>query len=810
MQTLLQDLRYGARMLLKNPGLTLIAVLATALGISANTTIFSSADATLLRPLSFPNQERLTMLFERNPEAGITRGSVSPGNVIEWRAQAQTLQEVIVMRNRDYTLTGEGPPERDTVYTVSAAFFDALGVRPQLGRTFQRGEDEAGHAQVVVLRHAFWQTHFGGDPQVVGKQLLLDDKPFEVIGVMPKDFEFPYGGGEMWAPFVFEPRMKQDHATHYLRVLALLKPGATVAEADAELRHISQRIQREFPDQEAGHSAYAVALNDEYTRVAKIYVPMLIGSALFVLLIACSNVANLLLARAATRRKEMAVRLALGATRWRLMRQLLTESVLLALLGGVLGCLLAGWGIQAISRGIPAGVSKYIPGWSRLGLSYTVLAFTASLSVLTGVLFGLAPAWQATKTNLNQTLKEGGGRGAPGAGGRGLMRHALVVAEIALSLVLLIGAGLFVRSFIQILRADLGIKPDHVVTMSLELPRDKYPAEQQRRNFYQQLLRRVEALPGVTQAGAVDLLPMSGRYNSSKFQIVGQPAFEKGKEPYIETRIATPGYFAAIGTKLRKGRLFNAQDDAQAPRVVLVNEAFAARYLKDSEAVGRRLKFGGAQGDASFEIAGVVANVMNDELDDLMAPGVYLPFAQQPSPHVELVIRAPGAHTQIVPAVRSELAALDPRLPLSEVKTMEQVVYERRSPKEMMMWLLVIFGLMALLMAAVGTYAVMAYGVAQRTHEIGVRLALGAQSVDIFRLILGRGLKLMLIGLGIGLAGAYGLTRVMVSLLYGVSATDPLTFLVVVLILAVVALLACYIPARRATRVDPMVALRTE
>jgi putative ABC transport system permease protein len=804
-----QDVRYGARMLRKNPVLTLTAVLATALGISANTTIFSSADATLLRPLSFPNQERLLMLFERNPEAGISRGSVSPGNVSEWRAQAETLEEIIVIRNRDYILTGEGPPERYTSYGVSAAFFDALGIKPYLGRTFHSGEDESGRAQVVVLRYAFWQTRFAGDPQIVGKQVLFDDKPFEVIGVMPKDFEFPYGDGEMWTPFVFEPQMKQDHANHYLRVLALLKPGANLAQANAELHAISQRIQEEFPKQENGHNAYAVTLNDEYTRVAKTYVPVLIGSALFVLLIACSNVANLLLARASSRQKEIAVRLALGASRWRIIRQLLTESVLLSLAGGALGCLLAGWGIEALAKGIPTDVSKFIPGWGRLGLSYTVLTFTALLSVVTGILFGLAPAWQATKINFNQTLKEGTGYGTPGKGGRSRMRHALVVAEIALSLILLIGAGLFVRSFIQILRADLGVKPENVITMGVELPRDKYPGKEQQRNFFQQLLQGIKGSPGVAEAGAVDSLPMSGRNNFSKFQIVGQPAFEKGKEPHIEVRVVTSGYFDAIGTELRKGRLFTPQDDGQTSRVILVNEAFAAHYLKDVDAVGQRLKLNDAQ-DAAYEIAGVVANVINDDLNDKREPGVYLPFAQYPSRQMSLVIRVPGADTQIVPAVRNELAALDSRLPLSGVKTMTQLVYERRSPKEMMMWMLVIFGVMALLMAAVGTYAVIAYAVTQRTHEIGVRMALGARSIDILTLVLRRGLALALLGIGLGLVGAFALTRALGQLLFAVSATDPLTFVGISLLLAVVALLACYIPARRAAKVDPLVALRHE
>src|SRR5215510_596138 len=361
MRTLWQDLRYGARILLKKPGFTLIAVLAIALGIGAVTTIFSGADATMLRPFSFPNQKRLVMLLERKQEAGITRASVSPGNVIALREQSQTLQEVVVMRGRDYTLTGDGPPERYTSYGVSAAFFDALGAQPQLGRTFRLGEDEEGSSQVVVLRHAFWQTRFGGDPKVVGKQIMLDDKPFEVIGVMPKDFEFPYGGGEMWTPFVIEPRMKQDHGNHYLKAIALLKPGVTIAQANDELGAFSGRIEREFPDQETGHIAYVEDLNKYFTRGARTAMPALIGAAIFVLLIACSNVANLLLARAATRRKEMAVRLAMGATRWRMARQLLTESVMLALVGDALGCLIAVWGVEALLQGAPEGLVKYIP-----------------------------------------------------------------------------------------------------------------------------------------------------------------------------------------------------------------------------------------------------------------------------------------------------------------------------------------------------------------------------------------------------------------------------------------------------------------
>jgi putative ABC transport system permease protein len=808
MQKLIQDLRFGARMIKKNSGFAAVATLAIALGIAANTFHFSVVDALVLRPFSFPNETRLVALFERKPSIGIERAAVSPGNVIEWRAQSKTLQEVVAMRGREHTLSGDGSPERYTGTGVSAAFFDALGVRAQLGRTFQPGEDEAGRAEVAVLGHNFWQKRFGGDPAVVGKQILLDDKPFTVIGVMPAGFDFPYNGGELWTPLVFDPKMKQDHSGHYLRALGLLKPGVTLAQVDADLEQMAKHIEPQFPDGEAGHSANAVALNAWYTRGVRMALPAMIGSAIFVLLIACSNVANLLLARASARQKEIAVRLAMGATRWRVIRQLLTESVMLAFAGGALGVLLAAWAIEAPRKIVPIGMSKFIPGWNQIGMNYRVLAFTTVIAVLTGVLFGLAPALQATKTRLNEALKEGG-KGTFGRTGRQGLRNALVVAEIALSLVLLIGAGVSVRSFIEILRADLGIKPDHVVTMNVTLPREKYATEQQRRNFFDQLLPRLAALPGVTNVGAAHSLPMTGRGDGSNFQVAGQPSFEKGREPHTEFRVATADYFAAIGTELRRGRLFNAQDDARAPSVVLVNEIFAARFLKGSDALGQRITMGGDK-EKSSEIIGVVANVMNDDLDDLAEPCIYLPFAQVPVGGMNLVIRSPIVAEQITPAVRRELAAIDPSLPLGEVRTMSEMVRERRSPKEMLMWTLSLFGLIALALAAVGTYAVMAYSVAERTHEFGVRIALGAQTADILRLVLRRGLMLALIGVGLGLAGAFALTRALAGLLYGVTATDPLTFVGVSLALTLVALVACWIPARRATKVDPMIALRAD
>jgi len=480
--------------------------------------------------------------------------------------------------------------------------------------------------------------------------------------------------------------------------------------------------------------------------------------------------------------------------------------VLVALTGGALGLALAAWGIEALAKGIPQAMSRYIPGWNHLGINNAVLLFTLLVSVLAGMLFGLAPAWQATKTDLNETLKEGGGKGA--VGGRNRMRSVLVVAEIALSLVLLVGAGLMVRSFIQVMRTDFGLDPDNVISLGIALSDEKYLPVETRRNFLRQLLQGVEAMPNVARVGAVNLLPMSGFSSSSNFQIIGEPPAPKEKEPRVDVRVATPGYFDAVGTKLRRGRLFNEQDTERTAPVVLINESLAARFLPGRDAVGQRLAIGG--GDP-LEIVGVVANVMNEDIDDPAEPNLYLPYSQDTRwTRFTLVVRGASDPAPLVGVIRAALAALDPNLAVSDIKTLQQVIDERTSPKRAMMWMMGIFGLMALAMAAVGTYAVMAYSVAQRTHEIGVRIALGARGSDVIKLVVKQGLLLTIIGIAIGLAGAFAMARAMAELLYGVTATDPLTFIGITALLIAVAFLACLIPARRATKVDPMVALRYE
>src|ERR1700730_2296569 len=575
MESLLKDIRYGIRSLLKRPGFTAIAVLTLALGIGANTTMFSTEDALILHPFSFPNQERLLVLWEQNMAVGNVRGAVAPGNFTDWREQNHVCDQVVAIQQTSFDISDGAKPERFSGYGVTQGFVDALGVNAARGRTFLPEESEPGHEQVVVLKHSFWQQHLGGDPRIVGKTITLNRKVFTVVGVMPPDFNYPYNGGEMWAPLVFDKDDLHNRGNHYLRVIGLLKPSVTVAQAQADLGAIAKRAQQQFPETNSGRDAAVVTLTDDAVRGARTGVPILMGAVVFVLLMAFASVENLLLVRAASRQRETAVRLALGVSRSRLIRQTLTESALLALSGGALGLLISVWAIEALARGIPEGFSKFIPGWSHLGVNLTVLAFTFVVSMLAGTLAGLAPVWHATRTNLNEALKAGG-RSEFGNRTRSRLRSALVVSEVALSLVLLIGAGLMVRSFIEMQRADLGIRPENVLAMEISLPRDRYQDKNGGRDFYQQLLQRVSALPGVLKAGAVNIVPISGSGdNSSTFQIVGRPPYSKGQEPYADIRVATPGYFDAIGTTLHHGRLITEKDDANTSGVVLINETFA-------------------------------------------------------------------------------------------------------------------------------------------------------------------------------------------------------------------------------------------
>ena len=808
MQTLWQDLRYGARMLKNKPGFTSVAVMTLALGIGAIVTIFSSVDALMLRPFAFARQERLMMVWETDLARGIERSEVSPGNFTEWQAQNRSFEQLIAMQQAWFDLTAGDQPERFSGYRVSAAMFTVLGVKAALGRTLLPEDGQPGREQVAVIHYDLWRRRFGADQSLVGQAVKLNDRDVTVVGVMPPDFNFPYHLGEIWMPLTLNPQEQQNHGNHYLDVMGRLKPAVTRAQAEGDLRAIAARLQQTHPDTNHGRSLYVIPLNQHFTRGARTAMPALIGSAVFLLLIACVNVANLLLARATARQKEIALRLALGAGRRRIVRQLLVESLLLALLGGALGLLLSVWGIAALADGIPATFTKFIPGWHHLEMNRPALLFTLLVSMLTGLLFGLAPAWQSTTPNLNETLKEGG-RSSSGPGARNRFRSGLVVAEIALSLVLLIGAGLMIRSFVRMLNSDFGFDPQNVLTLNVSLPREQYPDATQRISFFEQLLGRIAALPAVAKAGAVSHLPMGGSSSSSNFRVVGRPEFPPGQRPHADLRAATPDYFEAVGTPLRRGRLFTARDDAQASRVVLVNEAFAARFFPGAEAIGQRIQLSGSA-ESPLEIIGVVASIKNEDLDERNEPGIYLPHAQRAWSGMDLVIRTIGDPTLLTAAVRHELSALDKTRAVFNIRPLQQVVNERISPKRLLTWMLGVFALIALALALAGIYAVMSFIVAQRTHEVGIRIALGAQPQAILRLVVGYGLRLTVIGLGLGLIGAWLLTRALAPLLYGVTATDPLTYAGFSLLLAGVALLACLLPARRAARVDPIEALRYE
>ena len=808
MGTLLQDLRYAFRMLVKKPGFTAIAVLAIALGIGTNTTIFSSVNALLLHPFNFSTQDRLVMLWEQNLEVGNRRGSVSPGNYADWRDRNHVFEETAAFSQHHFNLTEGETPERVAGAQVTPNFFKALDVKSEMGRTFSKEEGEKGREQVVLLKHSLWQRRFAGDKEIVGKSVRLDGKSYTVVGVMPEDFEFPLNSSEVWVPLAFDPKEAAERNNHYLQVMGLLKAGATKEQAQAELRAIAEHNQQQYPETDAGRTAFVETLNASYTRGSRMYLTTMMGAVVFVLLIACANVANLLLVRAASRQKEMAVRMALGASRWRLIRQLLTESLLLALVGGAFGLLFSVWGVEFISRGIPANFTQYIAGWKKLGVDWWVLGFTVLASVVTGLIFGFAPALQATRMNLNETLKESS-KSSSESLRRNRLRSLLVISEVALSLVLSIGAGLMVKSFMNLLSTDLGVNPHNVLTMELALPRVKYKEDKDRINFYEELLRRVEPLPAVQKVAAINFVPMSlGGSTSSVFTIEGQPALPSGKQPYADYRVITPQYFEAIGTNILQGRAFTERDDERATKVVIINDALARRFFPHGDGVGKRLII--SKEDGPLEIVGVAASTKNEDLDEEPDLGMYVPFTQNPWGSMALVVRTNSEPTVVTSAIRNEVTALDKDQPIYNVRTMEQVVDETLSPKRLAMIMFAFFAFVAMFLAAIGLYAVMSYTVAQRTHEIGIRMALGANQNQILKLVVGQGIILIIIGLVIGLVGAFAVTRVMSGILYGVSSTDPLTFVGVSVLLTVAALLASYIPARKATKVDPMVALRYE
>jgi putative ABC transport system permease protein len=812
MGTFLQDIRYGLRMLLKSPGFTVVTVLALALGIGANTAIFSVVNAVLLRPLPYSTAERLVILSEYSEQ--VQNMSVSYPNFTDWREQNRVFEQLAAFRGNGFTLTGAGEPERFTGNEVSASFFTVLGTRPVMGRDFAPAEDQPGGNRTVIISYGLWQQRFGANPNIIGQPLMLNNESYTVIGVLPQTFQFQ-AQVDLYVPIGLQADKMQDRDNHPgIYVLGLLKPGVSIEQARTEMKGITERLAAAYPKTNEGNSFTLAMLQDFATRNVRAALFILLAAVGFVLLIACANVANLLLARAAARQREVAIRTALGAGRLRIIRQFLTESVMLSLIGGVLGLLLAVWGIDALLALISGSVPPLLT--ANIGLNARVLMFTLLISVLTGLLFGLAPALQVSRSNLNESLKEGM-RGTTGSANSQRVRNILVGSEVALSLLLLVGAGLLIKSFLNLSRSDIGFDPDHVLTMRIALPDTRYKENEQVANFYQQVLQRVQQLPGVEAAGFTRGLPMNGGIESG-ITVEGQEITNVKDTVVAVNMTATPDYFRAMKIPLVSGRYFNEQDKTGSPPVVLIDEMLAARFFAGTDPIGKRLKMGG--NDSQFpwmQIIGVVKHVAHYGPAETPRVEVYRPYFQLPQmPEARyprsmvLAVRTTTDPASMTSTLRNAVLEIDKDQPVSSVQTMTEVVAAGIAPQRFAMWLLGLFAATALALAALGIYGVMAYSVTQRTHEIGVRMALGAQRSDVLKMVVKQGMKLALIGVGCGLVGAFGMTRLMSSLLFGVTATDPLTFGVVSIVLAIVAMLACYIPARRATKVDPMIALRYE
>jgi putative ABC transport system permease protein len=816
METLVQDLRYGWRTLTKSPGFSVVAVLTLALGIGANSSIFSLINAVLLRPLPFKEPERLVSVWERRASSNDANLPISGHEFAAWRDQSNSFEGLSINQGAGLNLTGAGDPVSINALQVSADFFAVLGIQPILGRTFLAGEDKAGSNNVVVLSEELWKRRFGSDPEIAGRAVNLNDKSYTVVGVIPTLDFIP----DMVLPINL-PGEIEKVGKHSHQVVGRLKPGVTIEQAQAEMVQIAARLEQQFPTNNVGHGVQVVSLHQD--AVGDVRGPLLIlfGAVAFVLLIACANVANLLLSRAASRQKEIAIRTAMGAQRARLIRQLLTESCLLAFIGGGIGLLLALWIVDLL----PKIKAVNIPRIDHVNIDGRVLAVTIGLSLLSGIITGLAPALRSSRQNLVELMKEGARSSAGGA--RRRIGNLLVVTEIALALVLLAGGGLMVKSFIRLVRVDPGFDPHNVLRVDLSLPGPRYPKPEQLIRFYDGLMARIKALPGVEVVGATTQTPLGPGDNWSFFSIEGRPPAAPGQETNAAMRTVSVDYFRAMKIPLRKGRYFTESDarialpvmrwfeqqpypehynESQPAPVIIINETMARMYFADEEPLGKRMRI---IASPWLTIVGVVGDVHHTGLSTRPSPEMYLSDLQEPQGSMAVLVRSSGDPLALAGVVREQVAAVDKNVPVV-LTTMDQIFSESVGAQRFNMLLLSIFGALALGLAVVGVFGVINYSVSQRTQEIGIRIALGAGGRDIFRLVVGQGMVLALSGVGIGVAVALLLTRVITNLLFGVSPTDPLTFMVVSLLLSSVALLASYIPARRAMNVDPMIALRYE
>jgi putative ABC transport system permease protein len=808
-------------MLLKNPGITFVVIVALALGIGANTAIFSVVNSVLLRPLPYHESDRLVFLNERSPV--LDEMSISYPNFTDWRNQNQVFEKIGVYNRNSYNLTGYGEAERIPTGQVSADLFAALRVNAAIGRVFTNEEDKPGGTPVVVLSYGLWQRRFGGQMSILNQALTLNGKSYTVIGVMPQGYLYP-SRVEMWVPvgqLSGDPNWQQRGNHPGLYGVARLKPGATLAQAQADMENIAANLEKQYPDSNAGNRVRIRPLLEIYVSDARSTLWVLFGAVAFVLLIACANIANLLLARATARQKEMAIRSAMGAGRWRIARQMLTESVLLALVGGTLGLLIARWCIDFILYISPDA----IPRSREISLDWRVMAFTVGVSFLTGILFGLVPALQAGVVDVHETLKETG----RGTTRRHWVRSSLVVVEVATTLVLLIGAGLMIRSFYRLQSVNPGFSYARLASFTVSLPQRKYVTEEQRSDFFKRLLENISGLPGVEASAVASGLPLGNNGWQTSFLVDGQPRPPRDQTPLMEACTVTPDYFRAMNIPLLRGRFFNDHDNRsflagrdlsklnEGERLIsgvnsiIIDEEFARRHWPNEDAVGKRIRLGGDDDSPLLTVLGVVGRVKMEGLsqDSNRVQG-YFPFWQLPFTGMTVIMKATGDPNQLIAAAREQVRQVDPDQPIYNIKTMDEIRAESVAGERLNLTLFSIFAGIALILAIVGIYGVMSYTVTQRTHEIGIRMAIGAQQRDVFKMVLGQGMMLALIGIGVGLVGAFALTRLMATMLFGVTATDPATFAAIAILLTAVALMACYLPGRRATKVDPVVSLRYE
>jgi putative ABC transport system permease protein len=805
MNSLWHDVRYGLRGLLKQPGFTIVALVALVIGIGVNAAIFSVVNSVLLRPLSYPDSDRLMTIWENHQAlGGPEREWTSPTGFEDWRDQTRSFDSVAAFVGWAPTLADRVEPEQLTGLSVSYNMFSLLGMTPTQGRAFRSDEDEKGAEKVVVISHGLWQRRFGSDQSLIGRPITLSGESYTVIGVMPAGFKFPIiDTAEIWR--TIRPTLSEGcrRGCYTIRVLARLKYGATIESARADLNALARRISQEHPQSNDKVGVTLTPLHEFLVGNVKTPLLILLGAVALVLLIACANVANLMLARAATREKEFAIRSALGAGRWRIARQLLVESLILALIGGALGLLLAFWLVDLLKTFSPDGT----PRVDEIVIDRYALGFTFAISCLTGLFFGLAPVWQASKTDLNHSLKESGKGAQTSLRGRRAL-NTLVVVETALALMLLIGAGLLIKSFIRLQRVDPGFNPAGLLTMRVLLPRTTYPERQQLAAFEMRLLERLRALPGVQSASVASSLPFRGINTDTSFVIEGRPQPQDNQGPVAWYSSVSTDYFRTMGMQLRAGRVFTNRDEPNLPRSVIINETLARRYFPNDDPLGKRISDGGP--DGWREIIGIVADVKHFGLSQDARSTMYLPYQQEPARGLFIVVRSNGDPLGLTSAVRGEVTALDKSLAVASIKTMDRTVAESIAPQRFTLLLTAIFAALALALASAGIYGVMSYSVAQRTQEIGVRMALGARARDVLQLIMIRGMLLALTGVAFGLIGSFTLSRLMSSLLFGVSATDLITFGAVSLLLVIVALIACFLPARRAAKVDPMIALKYE